>query len=290
MAQSPRTIRKPRTAWQCFQANKDVRTQLPTEVRESGDFRTISRSLGQLWKSMDTEARQPYQLLAAEDREHIMSESEPETESEQEPVSDHEQEPVSDHEQEPVSDSVNHTSRTPYEQFLMDSSAEVQQQHPDWSFQQILDLLDTRWKQHQVTPTLEKYQTLDASFRDLTKSHQQLVESHRQLVQKNSELVKQQISLSELIARNEAVKQSHATALVFRSQRREQQLQQTIRKLKKQKPDQTMSEPGFNPWNLFIFGCWAYMSNMIDYSNNMVDTCHNQTTDTTGIDCGGMIE
>ncbi|GAF87202.1 unnamed protein product, partial [marine sediment metagenome] len=66
---------------------------------------------------MDTEARQPYQLLAAEDREHIMSESEPETESEQEPVSDHEQEPLSD--------SVNHTSRTPYEQFLMDSSAEV---------------------------------------------------------------------------------------------------------------------------------------------------------------------
>ena len=284
MAQSPRTIRKPRTAWQCFQADKDVRTQLPTEVRESGDFRTISRSLGQLWKSMDTEARQPYQLLAAEDREHILSESEPETESEQEQVSDHEQEQQSKSEQEQQSKSDNHISRTPYEQFLMDSSAEVQQQHPDWSFQQILDLLDARWKQHRTTPNLEKYQTLDASFRELTRSHQQLVESNRQLVQKNSELVKQQLSLAELIARNEAVKQSQATALVLRSQRREQQLQQTIRTLQQQKTDQTMSEPGFNPWNLFIFGCWAYMSSMIKYSNNMVDTSHNQTTNNTGLD------
>jgi len=276
MAQSPRTIRKPRTAWQCFQADKNVRTRLPSEIRESGDFRTISRSLGQLWKNMDTEARQPYQLLAAEHREHIMSESEPETESEQEPVSDHEQEQQSD--------SDNHISRTPYEQFLMDSSAEVQRQHPDWSFQQILDLLDTRWKQHRATPTLENYQTLDASFRELTRSHQQLVESHRQLIKKNSELVKQQISLADKISRNEAVKQSQATALVLRSQRREQQLQQTIRKLQQQKHEQTMSEPGFNPWNLFIFGCWAYMSSMIKYSNNMVDTSHNQTTTNTGLD------
>ena len=85
------------------------------------------------------------------------------------------------------------------------------------------------------------------------------------------------------IARNEAVKQSQATALVLRSQRREQQLQQTIRKLQQQQHKQTMSEPGFNPWNLFIFGCWAYMSNMINYSNRMVVTRHNLTTNNTGI-------
>lgn len=108
-----RAPKKPRTAWQYFQADRSVRSQLTAEAQQSGDFCYITRELGKLWRSMDTSAREPYERLAQQAR---------------------------------------HT-HTSYETFLLEQAPLVQQDHPEWEYSQILSYLEQQWKLHPETST-----------------------------------------------------------------------------------------------------------------------------------------
>ena len=228
-----------RTAWQYFQMDRTARVKLTPDIRDCGDFGIITRELGKLWKRMDTASRRPYQDQVERDKLQLAADkTEPDS---------------------PTVQEEDRANRTPYEMFLLESSPEIQTRHPDWDFTQILELLDSQWKNLQRT-----FQSLEKENQQLRESNRRLEESNRQLQQKNSETLQQQVVLEELISRAEAVQQSQATALILRQQLREKVLQQKIVSLTNTRPPP--SNGTFIPWCVSV-AIWTYsqMYNQGDY-------------------------
>jgi len=185
----PKSPKKPRTAWQYFQADRSVRSKLSPEVQKCGDFGDITRALGQLWKNMDSEAREPYQQqvdAARRDAANNVIDVTGVTDvTEVTDVTDVTE--VTD-----VTDVtvVTDDNNVTYEQFLCQHASHVQQQHPSWEYPQILDHLDGLWKQYPVNISAE-----DSEINRLRQANQQLLAKQAQLLAKQAQLLANQAQL-----------------------------------------------------------------------------------------------